>query len=100
MRGGRSFRSHLPLKGLERPLPGFLILILSMCCNWGLETKIGGGAEAEAGDIWVVEVGVSFNQVEAEGGEDIIDTDAGFEVGLAAEGVGGVEALWHGELHL
>src|SRR5580692_3148355 len=48
----------------------------------------------------MVEVGKAFYEVEPEEGEDIVDTDAGFNIGSCAQGIGGREAARRRELHL
>lgn len=65
-----------------------------------LKIKVGADAEAEAGDVGVVEVGKAFDQVQANEGKDIAEADTAFDIGLSIEGIGGGDAVGGGELHL
>lgn len=65
-----------------------------------LKTKVCRGAEAEAGDVGMLEIGVAFDEVESQHGEDVVDADAGFHVGLAAQCIGGSNPFCQGEFQL
>src|ERR1700748_173553 len=65
-------------------------------------SKIKGRAdpEAKAGDIRVIQVGETFDQVQADDGEDIIDADAAFYIRFPTQHVGGCHSVREREFHL
>ena len=47
-----------------------------------LETEIGAYLEPQGGNIWVIQVGKSLDQIQPDEGKYIIDSNSGLNIGL------------------